>query len=138
MMGQVSDESRSGSKAIVPPLGAASSKKEEDGCTKLELFSNEIPLSEIASRAHADGPLPVSVTLAFRCRHWTTPVVCAPIDVGWSGVWSVGGRWLTESGGSSGFVPLSSRWSCASGAVVVHVGDTGKTFTPSEVQGDAC
>ena len=50
-MGQVSrDESRSGSKAIVP-LGAASSKKEEDGCTKLVLyFSSEIlPLKEIIS-----------------------------------------------------------------------------------------
>ena len=50
----------------------------------------------------------------------------------------MGGRQETESGGSAGFVPLSSRRSCASGAVVVHVGDTGKTFIPSEVQGVAC
>ena len=66
-MGQVSrDESRSGSKAIVP-LGAASSKKEEAGCTKLELY--EISLRETASRSHDDGPWPVvSVALAFRRR----------------------------------------------------------------------
>ena len=41
---------------------------------------------------------------------------------------------MTESGGTAGFVPPSSRGSCVDGAVVVHVGDIGRTFTRSKAQ----
>jgi hypothetical protein len=41
---------------------------------------------------------------------------------------------VTESGGTAGFVPPSSRGSCVDGAVVVHVGDIERTFTQSKAQ----